>query len=193
MPTTRQLILIRHSDVLQQPDVPANEWELSANGRSRCLHLIPYLRPCAPARIATSEETKARQTGQIIAGDLGVPVSAAPGLHEHDRRGVPYLDSREAFIAAVTDLFQHPEELVFGNETAVAARTRFETAVAAVMNHHSDDVIAIVSHGTVITLAINRFNAHIRPISFWRQMTLPAFYVLDWPGGQLQHTYLHSS
>lgn len=191
MPTTRQLILIRHADVLQQPDVPAREWDLSANGRSRCLDLVSHLRPYAPARIVTSEETKARQTGQIIAGELGVPVSTAPGLHEHDRRSVPYLDSREAFIAAVTDLFQRPEALVLGNETAVAARTRFETAVAAVMNRHPDDVIAIVAHGTVITLTISHTNHHIRPIPFWRQMTLPAFFVLDWPGKQLQQTYLH--
>lgn len=191
MPSSQKLILVRHSHVVQQTDRPAREWELSENGRTRCLDLLPHLRRYAPARIITSEETKALQTGQIIAGGLGIPVISAPNLHEHDRRGVPYYEKRADFIAAVSTFFQHPHELVFGQETAAAAGKRFETAVAAVMDQYPNDTIAVVAHGTVITLYITHFNHDIQPISFWQTVTLPALYILDWSTKQLQHIHLH--
>ncbi len=47
-----------------------------------------------------------------------------PGLHEHDRTGVPFL-SDEEFGRAARGFFERPDEPVWGNETARQVGGRF--------------------------------------------------------------------
>lgn len=178
---SRTLILIRHSAVAVDPDMPAKKWPLSEDGRFRCLALAPHIASYQPDRFVTSGEQKAQETGQIIAGVLGVSCQTASDLHEHDRTGTPYFPSQKVFIEAVSHFFRHPDELVLGRETAVQAQTRFTQAVQTVMATHPTGNIAIVTHGTVLTL----FAAHRQPqldmISFWKSLTLPCAFVIPWP------------
>ncbi len=167
------MIFVRHSAVVQQPDVPAHEWPLSENGRFLAAQLAPQLHPHQPQRIITSPEPKAAETGQIIAAALGLPWHTASGLQEHDRRGVPYLATREEFETAVTRFFAHPDQLVFGNETANEALERMETAVAAQRAAYPRDTLILVTHGTVLTLYCCRRSPHLDPLTFWRSLTLP--------------------
>src|SRR5205823_7910923 len=93
------------------------------------------------------------ETGAIVAQRLGVPCSAAAGLHEHDREGAPFLGGDD-FQRAIEGLFTRPDELVYGRETANQARDRFAAAVDAVLAAYPDDRVAIASHGTVIALLV---------------------------------------
>ena len=45
--------------------------------------------------MVSSEEPKAVETAGIAAGCLGLGCSVYPGLHEHDRTGVPFLGDEE--------------------------------------------------------------------------------------------------
>lgn len=178
----RYLILVRHSAVDLVPDRSNHEWQLSADGRDRCRQFAPHLRPYAPARFITSQEPKAAETGRLLADALDVPCRPAPDLHEHERRTMPYFPTPADFRAAVAQLFLRPEELVLGEETAVQAADRFETAVHTAVAPYPAENLALVSHGTVITLFVCRHNPRIDPIPFWQQLTLPGAVVLTRPG-----------
>lgn len=180
-----RLVFIRHSAVAVDPAKPAREWLLSDNGRSRARQLAPQLIPYHPTRILTSEEPKARETGQIIANKLGLPWQTALNLHEHERGKEPYFASREAFETAVARFFNNPDQLVFGQETANQALKRFDTAVHHLVAIYPNDTLAIVSHGTVLTLFLAHYN-QFAPIPFWQKLRLPDFKVVSLPGMLLQ-------
>ena len=170
---------MRHSEVVQQPGVPSNEWRLSENGRTLAAQLAPQLRPYSPTRIITSEEPKAVETGQIVAAELGLPWHTASGLHEHARHNVPYFATREEFETAVARFFAHPNQLVFGNETATQALMRMETAVTAQHAAYPHDTLILVTHGTVLTLYFCHHTPHLDPFTFWRNLTLPWWVICE--------------
>jgi broad specificity phosphatase PhoE len=71
-------------------------------------------------------------------------------------------------------------DLVFGAETGDEARERFSSAVDDAMRRHPTGNLAIVSHGTVMTLFVARV-ARIKPVPFWKGLGLPAYVVLSYP------------
>lgn len=176
----RNLILIRHSMPEIVPGVPASQWSLSDEGRRRCDELAERLAAYEPHVIVTSLEPKAIETGQIVARALGLPTETAPSLHEHERPKVELFGTRQQFEAQVVRLFEHPEELIFGNETADEAHSRFADAIGKVLEAHPSGNLAIVTHGTVLTLFVARA-AGLDPVPFWKQLGLPAFVALSLP------------
>lgn len=177
---TPKLIFIRHAAVEIDPNVSSREWRLSDNGRSTTRYLAPQIASHNPARIITSEEPKAAVTGQIIADALGIPWQTAPNLHEHERSSVGYFESKEDFVTAVSHFFTHPNQLIFGDETANQARERFDTAVHALLAANPNDTLAIVTHGTVLTLFLARYN-QFDPVPFWQTLKLPDLIVVNLP------------
>ncbi len=180
-----RLIFVRHAAVQIDPHVPGREWRLSTDGRSRARQLASQLIPYNPTRVFTSEEPKARETGQIVANELGLPWQTAPGLQEHNRENVPFFDSRGAFETAVARFFTQPDQLVFGNETANQALERFDTAVHHLIAANPNDTLAIVSHGTVLTLFLAHYN-QFDPLPFWQNLQLPDCFIVFPPGMKLQ-------
>jgi broad specificity phosphatase PhoE len=132
----------------------------------------------SPSKVASSVEPKARETGAIIAEELGAPFATALGLHEHDRRTVGFLGTDE-FAARMRDLFARPDTIAFGNEPAAAALTRFAAAVDRVVEGQTGDVV-IVSHGTVIALFVAE-RAQVDAAELWRSLGLPSYVALDLP------------
>lgn len=175
------LILVKHSTVTIDTERTASEWELSAEGWRRCDALAERLAAFHPRRVVASKEPKATETGRRVAERLGLLFETAPDLHEHDRRGVPYLGADE-FEAAVARFFAQPNELVLGRETAEAAGARFEAAVRRVVAQSSAETLVIVAHGTVISLFVARY-AGVDAFDLWRRLDLPSFVVLNWPAG----------
>lgn len=180
----RRLILVRHSLPEFVVGVPASQWRLSAEGRRRCQQLAERLVSYDLAIVVTSQETKATETGQIVAEVLDLPWETAPGLHEHERGVVKGTGGQEEFQAQIAQLFERPSHLVMGYETADQAHDRFAAAVADVVAQHPTGNLAIVTHGTVMTLLVARAN-RIDPLRFWRGLGLPAFAVLSLPSWRL--------
>lgn len=174
------LVLIKHSTPDIKPDTPAAEWQLSAAGRRRAAMLAPALQKYTPTAIVSSAKPKAVETARILAGMLGQAVHINPGLHEHDRRNVGWFDEATAFEQAVATFFATPDSLVLGAETANQAHARFSAAVDATMAQFPGQSIAVVSHGTVITLFASRLLG-LPPVPFWKQLGLPSLVALSWP------------
>ncbi|MBN1579105.1 MAG: histidine phosphatase family protein [Anaerolineae bacterium] len=175
----KKLLLVRHSMPDIVPGVPACKWTLSDQGRQRCTPLASRLAPWQPQIVVASPEPKASETGRLVASLLDIPFETAAGLHEHERTGTTFT-TPERFQAQVAAFFQEPDKLVFGSETADQAGRRFYKAVTTVLTAHSLDAVAIVAHGTVITLFVSQV-ASIDPFPFWRRLGLPALVVLALP------------
>ena len=174
-----KLILIRHSQSRQDPARPAGEWDLSEEGRRRCEPLAARMAGYQADVIVTSRERKALATGQAVAERLGLACAAADDLHEHERRTARYT-SAELFEQIIARFFERPDELVFGEETARQAGARFERAVLRVLAQHPGRNVAIVSHGTVMSLFVSR-RAGIAPLPLWRSLGMPAIIVMALP------------
>ena len=130
-----------------------------------------------PRVMVSSEEPKAVETAEIAAKRLGIGHFVYPGLHEHDRTDAPFLGDEEFGLAA-RNFFENPDRLVWGSETAEEAGGRFEGAVRGVLEELEEDVIAIVAHGTVISLLAARHN-DLDAYAPWRGLGLPSFCVLS--------------
>jgi broad specificity phosphatase PhoE len=179
----RKLILIRHSNSKLDPDLPPHHWGLIQDGRDRCLLLVEKLSTQQPDIIFTSIEPKAVQTGEIVAQNLNLPCVVAPSLHEHERERGPIV-GRAEFLARIANLFSNPDQLVLGRETANQALKRFSAAVEVLMAANPAQNVAIVTHGTVMSL----YYAHLsgeNVFPFWQSLGLPAFYVVAWPERQV--------
>lgn len=174
------LILVRHSVVKQQRDESSHTWELTAEGRTRCITLAQQIQIYQPQVIVTSAEPKAIQTGQVVAQQLHLPVETEPDLGEHRRATAPYFDSEAEFKAHIRKLLTQPDKLVFGEETGTQACTRFCSAIETILKRHVGKNIAAVTHGTVMALFVAQVTG-IDPVSFWESLAMPAYVVLELP------------
>lgn len=179
----RQLVLIKHAMPEIVPAIPSNQWRLSAGGRAACDKLASHVAVYAPAQIISSSEHKAIETAQLVARVLEVPALQTSGLHEHDRSSAPY-QSAAAFEASVARFFAEPDALVYGSETADAARSRFSAGIADVVRQHPAGNLVVVAHGTVITLFVAQTN-QIDAFDFWQRLGLPSYTVLSLPDFRL--------
>jgi broad specificity phosphatase PhoE len=177
------LILIKHSLPEIIPDRPAREWQLSDEGRHRCESLAEAVARYQPQAVVTSLEPKAAETGQILAAALHLPVASAPNLHEHERQNTPFL-SPEMFEASILAFFAEPSQRVSGTESANESHDRFAQAIWEVVAAHPQQNIAIVAHGTVISLFVSRLT-NADPFLLWKRLGLPSFVVISLPEKQL--------
>ena len=176
----RNLVFIRHSQSQPDPKIPSSQWSLTREGRRRCEPLAEQLIPYELDIIITSSEPKAIETGELIAQRLAIPYQVMKKLHEHERETVPFFGTKDEFQKAVSTLFTKPDKLIFGEETGLEARDRFLGAVESVLAAYPQENIAIVTHGTVLSLFAYQFVGQ-EAIKFWRNLGMPAFVVFSHP------------
>ena len=179
-----KLILVKHSSPEIDPDLPANRWKLSSEGRLLCASLADRLAGHAVDSVISSTEPKAVETGELIAHTLRRPFHRIEGLHEHDRSDVGYFHDSEDFDNAVHSLFDNPSELVFGRETADEAHQRFSEALESFLRGYEGRNLAVVAHGTVISLFAAR-NAGADPYALRKRLSTPSYVVITLPELQL--------
>lgn len=176
----RNLVFIRHSQSQPDPKIPSSQWPLTSEGRQRCEPLAEPLIPYELDVIVTSSEPKAIETGELVAQRLAIPCRVMQNLHEHARETAPFYGTKEEFQAAVSTLFTKPGDLVFGEETGFEARDRFSGAVESVLAAYPQENIAIVTHGTVLSLFASQY-VRQEAIIFWRNLGMPAFIAFSHP------------
>jgi broad specificity phosphatase PhoE len=181
-----KLILIKHAHSQMTPGVPPEQWGLSDQGHERCGALAARLSVHTPDLIFSSEERKALQTAELLSNELKRPWQAVAGLQEHDRGNVPVMATKD-FISAMAQVFRRPQERVLGRESADQALTRFERALSGLLDRHTEEDVAVVTHGTVIALFAAE-HADVDPFLNWRQMGLPSFMIFERPGMTLVET-----
>jgi len=181
---SRRLILVKHAMPALEPGVPSREWRLSDAGRARCLPLAEHIAAYQPVIITANAEPKATETARIVGERLGVPIEIVAALHENDRTNLGWLGA-EALEERIARFFTEPDRRIIGNETADEAHARFAAAVTDVCTRYPDGNIAVVAHGTVITLFVARL-AGLAPFPFWKRLGLPSYVVLSLPDYAVQ-------
>ena len=172
------LVLVKHARPEVDPALPSASWTLGVEGLEGSLRLAEHLRPLALDVVVASTEPKATETGRIAAGALELPFQTGHDLHEHRRSSTGYLDASR-FQDSVRQLFAHPAELVFGDETADAAGRRFGVAVDALAKAYPGRRLCIVAHGTVIALHLERVYG-VDGWTTWKALDgLPSYVVVD--------------
>ena len=174
-----KLVLVKHARSTVDPVRSPSEWELSPEGKAACPALAEALARLHPEVLVTSPEIKACQTADEISHMLNLPVQERPGLHEHDRDDVPHLPTRE-FLSMMALAFRQPRQRIIGAESLERARDRFLKALDGVLEEFAGKTIAVISHGTVISLALH-YHTGQDPYALWRKMQLPSFAVLNLP------------
>lgn len=178
-----RLILVKHAAPAIVPGIPARQWYLSDPGRQSIPRLAQALQPFQPERIVTSLEPKAIETARLTAAALRLPWNTSAGLHEHDRSNEPY-DDLTTFEDKIRLAFSTPDELVYGRETANQALARFQGQIDSLAKAHPEEKLAVVSHGTVISLFV-AFHNSLDPFTIWKQLGLPSFAMLELPNFKL--------
>lgn len=116
------------------------------------------------------------QTAQIIADRIGSKIHIDVRLREHERSSVGFLE-RESFEAGITSIFDRPEEIAYGDESANAVYARFSAAIDDAVARSSGPVAA-VTHGTAMTIYVSRL-VGIAPMQFWAKLGMPAAIVIE--------------
>ncbi|HEU4939755.1 MAG TPA: histidine phosphatase family protein [Vicinamibacterales bacterium] len=179
----RRLFLIRHADPEIVANVASADWHLSGRGLERAKTLASTIRPVAVQQIYSSVERKAMQTAEVFGAIFRVPIMPVPGLHEHDRKGTALLPA-DVFHKTMRSFFSQPAVCVFGNESADEARTRFERALLPLVQDGIGDIV-VVTHGTVLTLAVAE-RCKLDPFHFWQRLGLPSAVSLTVPDMTLE-------
>jgi broad specificity phosphatase PhoE len=172
-----RIVLIRHAMPQIEEGVPAADWKLSPEGTAAATALAARLTRFEFAEIASSAEPKAVGTATAIAQALKLPVAIDDDFAETRRRTVGFL-RREEIDAGIRRLFENPSEIVYGEESADAAHTRFALAIARLTTKGVSD-IAVVTHGTILSVYASRVAPIADVFSFWKSLKLPDAILLD--------------
>lgn len=157
--------------------MPAAAWTLGLAGLEGTARLGERLRPLGIGLGVSSVEPKAAETGRVVADALDLPLQTGHDLHEHVRPAVGYLD-QPMFEASIRRFFAEPGSVVFGNESADAAFARFSAAVDALVRVHRGKRLAVVAHGTVISLLLGR-RYGVGEWATWKALGTPSYVVVD--------------
>ncbi len=169
---------------VREPAVAPRHWHLGLEGEQQSRRLATRLLAYAPLRLVASPEPKALMTGQLVAAELGVDVSAAAGLEECDRAPIPLMPKAE-HERIVAPIFEDLHRRVLGVESGHDALTRFSAAVGTELAQTEAPNLVAITHGTVISLFVAAHN-DIDGFELWKQLACPSFVVLDVPSFSLR-------
>lgn len=176
---TTTLVLVKHALPILDPAMPAREWRLGTQAKLDAKRLARRLRSFIPLRLVASPEPKAMATGEIVAAELGVQISAVEGLREIDRP-VLRLMSKAEHERVNKAIFADVDRPALGTESARAALRRFSDAIRSELQPTAAPTLVAVTHGTVISLFVAAHN-DTDAFALWKKLTCGSFVVLDAP------------
>jgi len=186
----RTLYFITHPNVVISREIPVPRWPLSERGfaRMRAALDLPWIG--GVTSVYCSDEQKAIDGADILAGHLALPITQIAELGENDRSATGFLPPDE-FEKVADRFFANPDESVLGWERARDAQDRIANAVSRIIDSdQSPGSIAIVSHGGVGALLLCRLAG--RPID--RQWDQPPngggnYFAISLPAREVLHDW----
>ena len=180
-----KLILVRHAQPVIDPNSPSERWILAPEGRAAAAALARALVPYAPRAIWCGDEPKMAGTAEVLAGVLGVSVARAAGLSEHARRTTKFGD-KAVFEAAIKSLFEQPDEIVYGEESAAMTYARFAAVIDAALASESGTLVAVTG-GTALSIFLSR-RSGVDAFETWKSLHLPMAFVLNRTDWRIERT-----
>lgn len=153
-----RLILVRHGESEANRDrrfTHSDDNPLTELGREQALETARRIaNRFGPERVISSTFTRARQTAEIIAGELELPHEVVDDLHERNfgcLKGKPYEAFTELLLGDPS--FDPQREWLWkpaGGESHEDVRRRVVAAIGGVRARYSEEDVVVVSHGAVM-------------------------------------------
>ncbi len=168
-----QLYLIRHARTRMMGDA-AERWPLSEKGRRDASTLArrDFWRRIDLA--FSSPEPKALQTAEPAARRWGIPLEIVDCLRELRR---PRLV--QDYEKTVERLFSDPEVSIVDMEPAAQAAERITRCIRGLVEAHSTQTLAVVSHGLVLTLFLAQLEGRWPTVAEWQSVPFTGLIVVD--------------
>src|ERR1700680_1337130 len=153
-----KLIMVRHGESEGNRDrrfTISAEVPLTELGRQQAREAAERIaKRFAPDRIISSPYRRARQTSEIIASELGLPIEVVHDLHERDLgvlKGESYdllrdLAGQDSGYDPKRGWLWRPE----GGESYEDVRQRVSVAIDQIRQRYPDQELVVVSHGGVM-------------------------------------------
>lgn len=139
--------LVRHGE----RDDAAGDAGLSAVGRTQARATARYLRDRTITQVYASPLRRAKETAEVIAASLGIPVVEDARLREHANWGDLPGQSFAAFVAMWERTTHDPTYLPPIGDSAAQAGARLASFIGDVAHTDPDADILAVTHGGLIT------------------------------------------
>jgi broad specificity phosphatase PhoE len=173
----KYLLLARHSNPIINPDEEPICWPLSTIGKENARNIATKIGIYQPEIIISSIEQKAIETAKIFADALNIDQKVMKDLHEQRRSRMRFL-SDEEFHNNIRNLFEKPNQLVFGEESANQANKRFSSAIRSIEAENPEKTLCVVAHGVVISLYATQYYCE-EPYNIWQNLTTPSCIVFS--------------
>ena len=170
-----RVFVARHGEAVYESDLlsDAGGW-LSPLGREQARLLAEAMAGERIARVWTSDMARAVQTGEIVAGALGVDVVVRRGLREFgvgDAAGTdgvpdPFAATFASWLAS--DLTAR----IPGAESGDEVVERYRAVLEEIADSHRGESVLVVSHGGVMSMALSAL-AHNLALSHSRDLPMP--------------------
>lgn len=202
------LHLVRHGETVWHAEnryAGVSDIALTDRGKQQAESLAPWAAAASIDALATSDLSRATETGAVVARAAGVTAIVEPALREvnfGEAEGVTRTEMKERFPAALAAFLSAPASSPLpGGEFGAHAAERGLGGIVRLMQGHEDGAtIAVVAHTTLIRLMLCRFlaipldeyrrrfpalgNATITTLALPRASTTPE---LDGAGALLQY------
>ena len=129
---------------------------LTDAGREQALKLAQTLASEGVEHVYASPICRARETGEIVAGELGVPLTLCDGLREFHCGVLEGRGDEEAWAQHLwvqNQWFHHddPNARIEGGESFADIEKRFRAMLATTLSAHTDSqAVLYVSHGATL-------------------------------------------
>ncbi|GAF13966.1 phosphoglycerate mutase family 2 [Bacillus sp. JCM 19046] len=172
------IIFVRHAHSTYTAD--ERNRPLSAEGFQAALNVKNVLEAVRIDRFVSSPYLRAVQTIQVAANARGMEIEEIELFKERLLAGAPVDDFNHAIQKVWEDeTFAWP-----GGESNQAAQARGVFALKQILNTYAGEQIVIGSHGNLIALIMNALDSTYS-YDFWKRLTMPDVYKLDFVGEQL--------
>jgi len=172
------VVFVRHVQAAPSPDLPEAEFPLSEKGERQAEALVPVLASLGVTALISSPFVRAVGTLRPFADATGLPLHLDEDLRERKLAG-EWLPDIKAAEATIRRSFAEPAFALPGGESAETCAARFEAAVRCAVTAHPGGVIAMASHGGILSHAIARYQDR-PPFDFWRGMRNPHLFIFDY-------------
>lgn len=146
-----RIILARHGEAAYSSDTgdDVSGGILTELGRSQARALGDQLRSREIVAIVCSDLSRARQTAEIAAQTLDLPVDMRAGLHEYQAGDEPY-DVRSLGTALLAWLDGDLDPRILGGESGQEVAQRIRPVLDDLVREHHGKTVLVVIHGGAI-------------------------------------------
>jgi broad specificity phosphatase PhoE len=183
------LYLVRHPRTHVDPMRQPHEWELSEQGRAQAQALgeAPFWK--GVQSLYSSNQPKAIEAAKIVATRHDLTVIPMAGLAEVGR-GPEVYSSAADYNGIMERFFTQPDRSVSGWESSTSALARFQVAVRQILDQRVTGSVAILSHGTILTLYTAMLDGEAPNLARWHSIGFATVATVDIETMQIVKTFV---